>query len=221
MTRLRLIIAPALVLIVCIFGMTSAALCLDKMDMKVLEWNGGCDSGSLDDFMTNLSEAWNSENLILASLPVVFYGDRRAFLCLELAWKSLVISESTVGLLKIATNRQRPNGEKHSRANSSFPSGHATSSFAVAYSVSRYYPRWSVPAFAAASLISYSRVYLDAHYPSDVIVGAGIGILSSYIAHRYLGAWHVDREAFVARLPFRIDVGPGHGRVRVYFSRAM
>jgi hypothetical protein len=195
--------------------------CLNSPDRCVLEWTDECRYRSMDCLMTDVSEAWNPENLVLASLPVIIYGDDRAFRCLELAWKSLLISEAATAALKWTTNRQRPDGEPHSRANSSFPSSHASSSFAVAFSVSTYYPRWSIPAFGMATLISYSRVYLDAHYAGDVIVGAGIGILGGYLANRYLEEWHVDRRQIVSYIPIRIEVGEGLGSVRVYFSRRM
>ena len=175
----------------------------------------------MDCFMTRVSEVWSSENLVLASLPVIVYGDERAFRCLELSWKSLLISEAATAALKWVTNRQRPDGEPHSRANSSFPSSHASSSFAVAHSVSRYYPRFSAAAYAGAALVSYSRMYLDAHHPSDVIVGAGVGIMGGYLAARYLEDLHIDRAAFLERSPVRIQVGDGLGSVRVAFTWRM
>jgi len=202
-------------------GLPAQAYGLNSFDACVCEWTDECRYKSMDCFMQDVSEAWNSENLVMASLPVVFYGDEKAFLCLELAWKSLMISEATTAALKWVADRQRPNGEPHSRANSSFPSSHASSSFAVAFSISTYYPRWSIPAYGTAALIAYSRVYLDAHYTSDVIVGAGIGILGGYLANRYLQPWHVDRGALVDKIPIRIQVGEGLGSVRVYFSRRM
>ncbi len=194
---------------------------LSSIDLCVLEWSGDSGCGSTDRFMRDVSEAWNPENLILASLPVMVYGDERAFLCLELAWKSLMISEATTAALKWSTNRQRPDGEPHSRANSSFPSSHASSSFAVAFSISTCYPKWSIPAYGAAALVSYSRVYLNAHHAGDVIVGAGIGVLGGYLANRYLREVHVDRGALVDKLPVRIDVGEGLGSLRVYLSRSI
>jgi hypothetical protein len=197
------------------------AFCLNAFDMRVLQWTDECRNRSMDCFMTDVSEAWNPENLLLASMPVILYGDEKAFLCLELACKSLLISETTTAALKAATNRQRPDGEPHSRANSSFPSSHASSSFAVAYSISRYYPKWSIPAYGMAALISYSRVYLDAHHASDVIAGAGIGVLGGYLAGRYLQRWHFDRQSFVSKLPVRIAVGEGLGSVRVCISRRL
>lgn len=202
-------------------GLPGDAYGLDSLDCCVAGWTDECRYRSMDCFMQDVSEAWNPENLVLASLPVALWGDEKAFRCLEIAWKSLLISEVATSALKWATNRQRPDGESHSRANSSFPSSHASSSFAVAYSVSTYYPKWSVPAYGMAALISYSRVYLDAHYAGDVIVGAGIGILGGYLANRYLQKWHVDRGALVEKIPIRIEVGEGLGSVRVYFSRRM
>ncbi len=63
----------------------------------------------------------------------------------------------------------------------SFPSGHATTSFGIAYVLSHFYPILPVQiaAYSAASLIAISRIHMAEHYPSDVISGSLIGILSS------------------------------------------
>ncbi|MDM8533629.1 phosphatase PAP2 family protein [Clostridiaceae bacterium HSG29] len=59
----------------------------------------------------------------------------------------------------------------------SFPSGHTSSSFAVAMMI--YYFKKDIGkwAFILASLIAFSRLYLFMHYPTDVIGGIAIGIL--------------------------------------------
>lgn len=57
----------------------------------------------------------------------------------------------------------------------SFPSAHATSSFAVATAMTRVEP-WGALAFALAFALALGRPYLGMHYPSDVIVGAILGI---------------------------------------------
>ncbi|MDR1588669.1 MAG: phosphatase PAP2 family protein [Oscillospiraceae bacterium] len=60
----------------------------------------------------------------------------------------------------------------------SFPSGHAASGFAAAYSISRTLSRRAaICAFVLASLIALSRVYVGVHYPSDVVAGAILGTL--------------------------------------------
>ncbi len=60
--------------------------------------------------------------------------------------------------------------------NSSFPAGHASSTFIGAIIFSRFYKRFRVPLFSMAFITSVSRVYLGMHYPSDVLAGAAIGI---------------------------------------------
>jgi decaprenylphosphoryl-5-phosphoribose phosphatase len=57
----------------------------------------------------------------------------------------------------------------------SFPSAHATSSFAVATAMTRVEP-WGAVAFALAFALALGRPYLGMHYPSDVLVGALLGV---------------------------------------------
>ncbi|MDO4459839.1 MAG: phosphatase PAP2 family protein [Clostridia bacterium] len=65
----------------------------------------------------------------------------------------------------------------------SFPSGHTSASFAAAmalYLSGR--KKCAIPAFALASLIGFSRMYLYVHFPTDVLGGAVTGILSAVLA---------------------------------------
>jgi membrane-associated phospholipid phosphatase len=55
----------------------------------------------------------------------------------------------------------------------SFPSAHATTSFAAARAFSRVAPSWAL--YAAAGAFALSRPYLGVHYPSDVLGGAVLG----------------------------------------------
>jgi membrane-associated phospholipid phosphatase len=68
----------------------------------------------------------------------------------------------------------------------SFPSGHTTSAFCTATSLSLMYPKWYVivPSYAWASTVAYSRMHLGAHYPSDVFVGAIIGAGTSFLSFK-------------------------------------
>ncbi|MGH7903390.1 MAG: phosphatase PAP2 family protein [Candidatus Dormibacteraceae bacterium] len=57
----------------------------------------------------------------------------------------------------------------------SFPSGHASGSFAAAASLAAFYPRQAPALLATAAAVGLSRVYLGHHFPSDVIAGAALG----------------------------------------------
>ena len=79
--------------------------------------------------------------------------------------------------LKLTVDEKRPNGES-----SSFPSMHASISFSSAEFIrKRYGWEYGVPAYLTAMFVAYSRVESDEHYTHDVIAGALIGMVSSYI----------------------------------------
>jgi undecaprenyl-diphosphatase len=63
----------------------------------------------------------------------------------------------------------------------SFPSGHTATSFACATVLSAFAPRWRVPFFVLATLIGLSRVYNAMHYPTDVLAGAALGVLTALL----------------------------------------
>jgi undecaprenyl-diphosphatase len=66
----------------------------------------------------------------------------------------------------------------------SFPSGHTSTAFSVATSLSLQYKKWYVvvPVYAWASSVGYSRLYLGEHYPTDVLAGAAIGAGSAWLS---------------------------------------
>ncbi len=83
-------------------------------------------------------------------------------------------------LVKLVVRRPRPVLEGlpplgGAPSSLSFPSAHATSSFAVATAMTRVEPVGAI-AFLLAFALALGRPYLGMHYPSDVIVGAVIGI---------------------------------------------
>ncbi len=64
----------------------------------------------------------------------------------------------------------------------SFPSGHAFSSFAAAASISNFDKKFGKIAFLTAGIISFSRLYIFVHFPTDVLAGAVFGFLSGKAA---------------------------------------
>lgn len=88
--------------------------------------------------------------------------------------------------VKIWVERPRPEAagvpvelRTHSHSGWSFPSNHAANNFALARTVQLLAPAWTLPAYAFAGSVAFSRVYVGVHYPLDVIVGGLIGFLGA------------------------------------------
>lgn len=74
--------------------------------------------------------------------------------------------------------------------NTPFPSGHTSSTFATATSLSLTFPKWYVvvPSYIWAGTVGYSRVELGEHSRSDVYGGIIIGAGSAYLTYK-LNKW--------------------------------
>ncbi len=101
--------------------------------------------------------------------------------------KSLLINDLMVSSLKSWMDSDRPNGEPRS-----FPSGHTSVAFALAHFMHKEYGErsiwYSIGAYSCATSVGLMRVAKNAHWISDVIAGAGFGILSTelvYLTHQY------------------------------------
>lgn len=104
--------------------------------------------------------------------------------------ESTALSMGVTYGLKYSIHETRPNG-----GSESFPSGHSSISFTAAeFLRKRYGWEYGLPAYAAACFVGYSRVEARAHYPHDVVAGAAIGILSSYMFTRPYEGWYFRLE---------------------------
>jgi membrane-associated phospholipid phosphatase len=95
----------------------------------------------------------------------------------------------------------------------SFPSGHATTAFALALAVSVIWPQARLAMAVYAIFIAATRLVLVAHHPSDVVAGALVGIVGAmfvryWFAARRLG-FAIQRDGSIVSL-----VGPSSGRLK-------
>lgn len=148
----------------------------------------------------------NSAVPISIATPVVIYSIGLIQKDSLMKQKALFIGESFLAsalittVLKDVIRRERPY-VKHPEiqplsleGSYSMPSGHTSTAFATATSLSMAYPKWYVvvPSFVWASSVGYSRMHLGVHYPSDVFIGAIVGSSSVYVT-RKLNQW-LDRK---------------------------
>ena len=146
-------------------------------------------------------------------------GTRLQFIFWAVAMSNLVTE-----VLKYCIGRGRPfvGGEanvfhfSHFAGNPayySFPSGHATTAFALAFAVSIIWPQARVAMTVYAIVIAATRLVLVAHHPSDVVAGALVGIVGAmfvryWFAARRLG-FAIQRDGSIVSL-----VGPSSGRLK-------
>jgi membrane-associated phospholipid phosphatase len=116
----------------------------------------------------------------------------------RLSAEAVVDASLVVGALKLATDRQRigngqsgfwPGGRNGHEWNSSFPSGHAAASWAMASVLAHEYPKnraVQIAAYGFATAISVCRFTGKAHFPSDVVVGSTFGyLIGRFVVRRH------------------------------------
>jgi hypothetical protein len=90
------------------------------------------------------------------------------------------VTAALTDVLKRATRLSRPNGDP-----TGFPSGHASAAFAWATFMAERHPQSKWFYYGAASVVGWSRVELNAHYPYQVIAGALLGhFVAEHYAHK-------------------------------------
>jgi hypothetical protein len=120
-----------------------------------------------------------------------------------LGFEALSLAGIQTAALKLAVNRVRP--DHTDRA--AFPSGHTSASFALAtVAASKYGWGVGVPSIMLASFVGFTRMEGQSHYLSDVVFGAGLGIMSGRAVIQQRGKVHPERYTFA---PFITPDGGG------------
>lgn len=128
------------------------------------------------------------------------------------ALKSTLLGGAAGLILKSMIGRERPTISPDNQfkfhpftfKDNSFPSGHTTIAFALATSFARetHNKIFDVLFFSMATLTAYARMHDDRHWASDVVFGAGVGILSARFVHRFQAKLAVAPGALGMSLEF-------------------
>lgn len=159
---------------------------MQELDLKLLRWmRTHGHSPALENAAIALGKAGNNALVwFVLGVALAILDNSR--------WKQwllcAVLGPVAIGLnyaIKLIVKRPRPQLEGlpplgGAPSSLSFPSAHATSSFAVATAMVRVDPAMSA-AFLVALALSLGRPYLGMHYPSDVVAGALLGVVLGLI----------------------------------------
>lgn len=93
-------------------------------------------------------------------------------------------------------NEKKPRmGNRSAKEETSFPSGHSAGAIATARAFSREFPEYGIAVMGGAGLIAASQIARTAHYPTDVAVGAAIGLAAEAVTSRAWSAARVDERS--------------------------
>jgi membrane-associated phospholipid phosphatase len=137
------------------------------------------------------------EHLALGLILLALAYWRRSKKWMQIAAAMIVacaLAGAVARVVKISTGRTRPsvqteavwNGPKFSARYNAFPSGHTAIATAFFGTLALASWRIGVPLLAIPLLIAFSRMYVSAHYLSDVVCASLIGLLAAYCVARWI-----------------------------------
>ncbi|MDI6638509.1 MAG: hypothetical protein PWR07_2021 [Bacillota bacterium] len=156
--------------------LASTIIALDAKLASVVHGLGHCNM--LDLLMALATEL--GDGLVLLGITIAIYaaGDESTRRYARLAIVAFVVVGVVVQSVKHLVGRERPLGGSLD----SFPSGHTSEAFCVAWIWGDRWRKLRATLFLLAVLVGFSRVYLMAHYPFDVIAGMALGSAGGVVA---------------------------------------
>jgi membrane-associated phospholipid phosphatase len=168
---------------------------IEAIDAGLLGWLAAMRTPALDGFFAAVTWAGSLWLIAPASLALAWlawhHGQRAAALLLGLG---PIVASLCSWLLKFAFDRARPDvfpAVIGLPADASFPSGHTVqaTAFALSLLLALHASGREVTAMMAGAALGYialiglSRLYLQVHYPSDVVAGMAVGLLGVLAVH--------------------------------------
>ena len=179
--------------------MTNILAAIEAGDIRVARAVAPIDDHPVGHAIGKLGEAGDQPPLLALAVVTaaagVFRNDRK----LAAAGLAMLVAQSVAGelkkIVKSHVERTRPrlliendeyavklHGSKDP-ARSSFPSGHTAGAVAVAAVTVRAYPEQRLAAFGAAAVLGVLQVPRRAHYVSDVVAGALVGLVAGKVTN--------------------------------------
>ncbi|MBL7857110.1 MAG: phosphatase PAP2 family protein [Cyclobacteriaceae bacterium] len=154
----------------------------------------------LDPVMLFLTKTfiWLPLYILLLFLVIREYKKDSWMILLGISFTILLTDQITSGFMKPYFARLRPSQEPELRnllhlvngymgGKFGFASSHAANTFGTAsffWLLFRHTKKWIIWLFLWAALMTYTRIYLGVHYPSDVIVGGLIGVVCGWVGFK-------------------------------------
>lgn len=181
-------------------------LLVSYIDLPLAEWMKTLDPDIIS-FFGKVTKAGDSKYylvplalllpFIMAARQAILPGSARRMLswsaaALVFVFSAVAVSGLLVNTLKVIIGRTRPklwfeeglygfapftlkDADYHS-----FPSGHSNTIVSFALALSFFLPRWRIPLVLLALTVALSRVIITAHFLSDILVGALLGLATTY-----------------------------------------
>src|SRR5712671_2836028 len=190
---------------VAVIGVTAGLIALDGYSARYFQ-------RKRSEYFTGFNKTFSGPRTGMSTVyvPLALYGiglarsdvyAQRTFL---LAGQAVLTSEILTSVMKDITRRNNPavippggdfsdtwfkkGARTYIAGAGSFPSGHTIAAFSVATAYAERYPKpgWHAPvAYGLAGLVGFSRVTLESHYVSEVVLGAALGyFIGRYVVHR-------------------------------------
>lgn len=160
-----------------------------KIDMQILIWiQNNLKNTYLDSFFKILTFLTDRGFIWIIIGLILFISKKTRIVGIELLFSLFIGSILVNDILKPIFQRTRPCDImmidliiKHP-GGYSFPSGHTASAFSAAFSAFLNNKKLGFILIIIAVISGFSRMYLFVHYPSDVLAGMIIGLISAFLA---------------------------------------